>query len=220
MQINSISKINYQNFNKKFSKPTETPIEQENQAPQELKMFAYNDLAFKSKIDNLVRPTFESPVLEKLAEKTSTYLKILPKMSKMREPINIKVNDKQIEFYMDKMNQSNLADVSIKIIENDVVSRFNMKINKNGQLIGAACYEPGVPNILFERPKNSARKIKYGDISYRPSLENENIWVRATSRFNETNHTVAPDRIEFNRTELEKFMSEMAKKDASILGKC
>lgn len=215
MKISQITNFNYQAKVQNL-KQTEKPIEQEQQ--QEITSLGYTDLAFKANATKLVEPKFESLVQQKISSKIASYLKILPEKSKLKSPIIMNIEDKIVEFFMDKTGD--LTNVSIKMFEeNNVHSILNMTIDKKGQVRSAAYHEPGGLSTTFDRGVNRMRRIQYGNATYRAVGDNDTLWTRISPHANETFSPDAASRMEFNATELQEMLSEMAKKNTSFLAK-
>ncbi len=218
MKISPITNFNYQTSKVQNLKQTETPVEQEQQ--QELKSLGYTDLAFKAGATKLIKPQFKTPVQQKISSKIATYLEFLPEKSKIKTPIIMNIDDKIISFSMDKTMGAGLTNVSIKMVDEDNnASMLNMTIDKKGQVKCGAYHEPNGLSTIFERSVNRMRRMQYGNAYYRAAGDNETLWYRMITHVDETISPNAAKRMEFNGTELQEILSEMAKKSTSFLVK-
>ena len=94
-----------------------------------------------------------------------------------------------------------------------------MTIDKKGQVKSGAYHEPGGLSTTFDRGVNRMRRIQYGNATYRAVDDNDTLWTRISPHANETFSPNAASRMEFNATELQEMLSEMAKKNTSFLAK-
>ena len=218
MQINSISKFNYQILNRQNFNQKEVPVEQSTKETLEKTRFGYSDLVFNGRV-NLVKPKFDLPIQEKIANKITNYLKILPESSKMKTPIVMKFDDRVVEMLMDKTSVFGTTDVSLKMFYEKLnyTTQLNMTIDKYGQVKSGLYTEPGALDTAFERVSRNPRKIIYGGATYRPLGDDDTLWIRMLTHKDETIAHEAPARKEFNDTELQGLLSEMAKKNTSFL---
>ena len=63
------------------------------------------------------------------------------------------------------------------------------------------------------------RRMQYGNAYYRAAGENETLWFRMVTQADDTISPNAAKRMEFNETELQEMLSEMAKSNTSFLAK-
>ena len=204
-----------QNNNKRIQvEPTST------QPQDTLQTVAYNDLSFRRLRGCLTKPKFNTPLQEKIANKITTYLKVLPENSRLKAPIVMQFEDKIIEFSMDKTNPSGLTDVSIKVKDkDDNKSELNFVISKTGQVKSGISQEPNKMGLMFERNAYGVRKMFYGNAIYHSLANSDTLWLREGKPQEDEISPIAQLRMEFNDTELRDFLSEMAKKRTSFLAK-
>ena len=215
MQINSITNKYYLNLNNQKNSKSKISISQNSES---LKNFAYTDLLFKAgRPATIVKPEFKTPLQEMIGNKIASFIRKLPENSKLNKPHVVIFNDKTIELLIDKTNPSGIIDVSIKLLnEKQEASNLKLSLNKHGQLRYGVYSKHDDSDIYFSSTKHN-RHMEYGNANYRQTSDNDFIWSRIAAKPNQTFSPNAKQILDFSRTELLEFFSEMAKKQRSFL---
>ena len=89
------------------------------------------------------------------------------------------------------------------------------KISERGSTVKAEIV--GGLTTFFERLSSKIRRMKYGNAFYRPDCGNDILWTRESTHVDRTISPLARQRMEFNDSELQEMLSELAKVRISFL---
>jgi len=204
-KITAISNNSYQNYRKNNQK-------------------SINNLSFRAGSKEFVKPILINAELQKLADKISSYLQIMPEYSKLSQPAQVKFGNGVIGFIIDK-TKTGFSKILIKHKETsneiqswDSLSEFKegieMIVNNNGQMIEGNYYELGERNILFERNNKNIRRMKHYNEYYRPVNNDIFPWRLVKSK---QTTIVGPAGFDYDREGFMSLFFEMAEPKTSFL---
>lgn len=222
MKILAINNIKHQIYNKTEQKNTIT----QNNVEKNQTWVDSTNLAFKKAIV-LRKPVYESPVIEKLVNRITSFFNMLPEYSKTTRPVALKYNGGIAGFMIDKF-EKNATKISIKMFpgkENleDWNARdvdfyaLEMLLNKKGQMVKGMYYNmPGRMNYIFDRLPNNIRRIKYANAFYMQSKE-DGRWTKLAPTPVDYQYVSSYNNImDTSDSELHELFKNLAEKDTKF----
>ncbi|MBE7711211.1 MAG: hypothetical protein E7Z92_03620 [Cyanobacteria bacterium SIG31] len=184
------------------------------------------NVSFKASLV-LKKANIQNPNIQKLNDKIVSYIQKLPDLAKLSKPIIIDFKDGVAGFLVDK-TRNNGTFVNIKIADNlkaltnwdcpqEPFLALEMTINKAGQMINGIYYSmPERMTYAFTRSPKNVRRIEHGNATYKPVNDNSNLWLKNVPHVVDYQYYSTAQKMEFNETELQKYFSELAKRETSI----
>ena len=164
----------------------------------------------------LTSPKFSSESMQNFSDRIRNLIISLPDLSKRIKPVEINLNGNIMKVLVDKTNKfGTKVNIGTCDSKNGEMS-LELLIDKKGQVFKGDYRQPSSLNINFSRSDRNLRRIRFANASYMPSTEYENVWNRIKDRGYEYQYFSSADSMVFDKTDLQVFLMELAKRDTSF----